>query len=616
MSKITEVCMGVAVAGVIAGAGCAVGTAVANAEPNAADSTASTTADGTAHRSDTGPRTRSRGTAAKSEAATQTKNGDRPGAAVRTRPVAGIAAASAAAPRRPALTPSAVPPVAAAQTQPVPSALAEAEPRARARSAAAQPVATPAAPASAPVAPAPDVPANPAPAPVGLPIPALPPSAPASAVTVNVSQVTSRSRSRAASSVAAQLADPPPSYVLLIGVDGANLSKILADPANVGFFDLMDESVTGATSIVGHTTLSGPSWSTVMTGVWDNKTGVINNIFNPKPYDSWPTVVNLLEYTDSSIETAVVADWRYINDMAAAGGYPADTNEFIAFDTSWADTDGLVVDRTIDLISNASETDSTFIFSYQVQIDEAGHEFGGGSPEYKAAVTNVSDNIAEIMIAVAARELATGEDWTVIVTTDHGHQQSVGFGHGFQSPNETSSFVIADIAGDSANDGKQNLDYSMADITPTVLDLFGVSQRSDFDGAPLQTKTSSIVSPVDLKQGLTDAIGMYGYPNIGTNVALGVRTVVGSVPYFLGIITDTITTQLQAIVEQEIFLISGLAGVAEFMVQVTGDVLVAVTQAVARAVGYLTGAGTIPPSDAPLPVPPANSVLLPAISLV
>jgi hypothetical protein len=109
---------------------------------------------------------------------------------------------------------------------------------------------------------------------------------------------------------------------------------------------------------------------------------------------------------------------------------------------------------------------------------------------------------------------------------------------------------------------------------------------------------------------------MYGYPNIGTNIALGVRTVVGSVPYFLGIITDTITTQLQAIVEQEIFLISGLAGVAEFMVQVTGDVLVAVTQAVARAVGYLTGAGTIPPSDAPLPVPPANSVLLPAISLV
>lgn len=79
------------------------------------------------------------------------------------------------------------------------------------------------------------------------------------------------------------------------------------------------------------------------------------------------------------------------------------------------------------------------------------------------------------MDAVAARELATGEDWTVIVTTDHGHQQSVGFGHGFQSPNETSSFVIFDLAGDSANDGKQNLNYSTVDVTPTIVNLFGAA---------------------------------------------------------------------------------------------------------------------------------------------
>jgi hypothetical protein len=208
--------------------------------------------------------------------------------------------------------------------------------------------------------------------------------------------------------------------------------------------------------------------------------------------------------------------------------------------------------------------------------------------------------------------VATGEDWTVIVTTDHGHQQSVGFGHGFQSPNETSSFVIADIAGDGANDGKQNLNYSTADITPTIINLYGVPLRSDFDGVPLQTKNLSIVTPADLNQALTDAIGMYGYPNIGTDVALGARTIVASVPYFLGIITDSITAQLQAVVDQQIFLISTLAQGAQFVVQLTGDVLIAVTQAVARAVGHLTGAGTIAPSDPPLPAPPADSVWVPA----
>ncbi len=83
-------------------------------------------------------------------------------------------------------------------------------------------------------------------------------------------------------------------------------------------------------------------------------------------------------------------------------------------------------------------------------MDEAGHAYGGGSPEYAEAVTNVSDNIDEIMAAVNAWNADPanlGEDWTVIVTTDHGHQQSQGFGHGFQSPNETSSFIIFDLDG-------------------------------------------------------------------------------------------------------------------------------------------------------------------------
>jgi hypothetical protein len=561
MKKVTELCLGVAVAGVVVGAGSTVACAVASAAPSAPDSGSSSAASEASGTAGPAARTQSRGSAARTGALTAPKATDRstPTASVRTTVVARPSAAS----RRSAVA----------------------------------------------------VPAKPSPAPVSVPVLPVPatPVGPASSVTASVSTVTVRTRSRTASVVAvAQLADPPPVHVLLIGTDGTNLSKVLDDPANVGFFNLMDESVTGATTLVGHTTISGPSWSTVLTGAWDNKTGVINNIFNPKPYDSWPTVFNLLEYTKPEIDTAVVADWKYINDMAQAGGYRADTNIFVAqVNGSWADTDAVVTANTIDLINNTDEAAPSFIFSYQVQVDEAGHSFGGGSPEYAAAINNVSVNIQEIMDAVAERERVTGEDWSVFVTTDHGHQQSVGFGHGFQSPNETSSFVIADIAGDSANDGKQNLNYSTADITPTIVTLFDVPLRSDFDGVPLQTKNSSIVAPVNLNQALTDAIGMYGYPNIGTDVALGIRTVFGSVPYFLDGFVNTITGQLQAIVEQDIFLVSALAGAAEYLVQITGDVLVFTTQAIARAVAYLTGAGTIAPSDPPLPAPPADSVWVP-----
>ncbi len=78
---------------------------------------------------------------------------------------------------------------------------------------------------------------------------------------------------------------------------------------------------------------------------------------------------------------------------------------------------------------------------------------------------------------------------------------------------------------------------------------------------------------------------MYGYPNIGTDFALGVRTIFGAVPYFLNGFVTSITGQfLQGVVDQDIFLISALAQVAEFAVGVIGGALVDVTQAIARVV--------------------------------
>ncbi|WP_327345116.1 alkaline phosphatase family protein [Mycolicibacter icosiumassiliensis] len=399
-------------------------------------------------------------------------------------------------------------------------------------------------------------------------------------------------------------------HVLLIGTDGTNLDKILEYAYNQdsGFKTAMDQGITGAATEVNHTTISGPSWSTILTGVWDDKHGVINNVFEPEPYDKWPTVFNLLENYNPNIETSVIADWDYINDMAAAGGYGADNNLFVPFQNNWADTDAAVTAQTIAqiLATTTNPNIDTFMFSYQVQVDEAGHGFGGGSDEYKQAVINVGDNIQQILAAVAQAKAATGDDWSIIITTDHGHQQSLGFGHGFQSPNETSQFVIFDQAGDHATDGSQNLNYSIADITPTILSLFGAPMRSDFDGVSMAfdpTVLNGLVTPVDLKQALTDALAMYGYPNIGNDLALGLRTVVATVPYVIDGWVGDIDKFLQGIVDQDIFLISDLAQVAQEVNDFFGGLSVDALQLVAHGVAYLTGSGTIEPTDPPLPHP-------------
>jgi arylsulfatase A-like enzyme len=549
---VKQLCLGVAVAGVFAGAGSVVTAAVAHAEPTSSDSVSSS--DSAQPRS---AQPRSAQTQAAQTQAAQTRS-----------------AAPASRVSRATVTKSTA-----------------GEP-ARRRAAA-----LPTSAALVPAAPV-EVPA--------LPTPAAP-AAPASSVTVNSA---STGRGRSASIVASAVAEP--THVLLIGTDGTNMSKILEyaydEPAS-GFRILMDQGVTGTTSFVGHTTLSGPSWSTILTGAWDNKTGVFNNIFNPAPYNSWPTAINLIEYNEPDVDTAVIANWQYINDIAGAGGYPADVNDFVAFDTSWENTDDLVAQRTIDLINTTSASDSAFVFSYQVAVDEAGHEAGGDSPEYRAALINTSENIAAIMTAIDAWEAANpGQQWTVITTTDHGHQPQAGFGHGFNSPLETSSFVIFDLEGNDADDGLQNLGYSNADITPTVLNLFGIAQRSDFDGVPLQGKADGIVAPVDLKQSITDALGLYGFPDPITDFTLSLRTVVGAVPYFLNGFVEDITGALQSVVDQQIFLISTLAQVAELAVGFIGGGLVDVTQAIAGVVARLTGSGAIPPTDPPLPPNPGASL--------
>ena len=328
------------------------------------------------------------------------------------------------------------------------------------------------------------------------------------------------------------LAAPTKHHVLVIGVDGANLSRILADPENDNFLELMGTSTTAASSIVGHTTISNPSWSAILTGVWGERTGVINNVFTPWTYDRFPTVFNQLEALPSDVDTTAIGNWDVINAIAGAGSDPADVNLYVAQlegDTNWLETDDRVADLTIDAIEDAG-TGPNFLFSYFVGVDENGHLYGGASEEYKLALQNMDDNLGTILDTVALRETTMNEDWTIIVVTDHGHQPQVGFGHGFQSPDETATFVIVD--GPGFEDGHINQAYEIVDTTPTVVSLLGGTPRAGSDGVPLQSLGDGF-HPSNLKQALEEEIAKNKSPDFLTDIALTLRTIFATVPYYV-----------------------------------------------------------------------------------
>jgi hypothetical protein len=404
-----------------------------------------------------------------------------------------------------------------------------------------------------------------------------------------------------------------PTHVLVIGIDGTNLSAILSDPNNVNLQALMGTGTTAASTMVGHTTMSNPSWTGILTGVWSEKTGLFNNVFTPWTYDKWPTIFNQLETYDPSIQTTAIADWENIAQIAGAGSIPADTIKFFPkYNNSWLDTDDLVGQASVDAINGTTAGTSSFNFTYFVGVDDTGHESDAGSPQYAAALTNVDQNVGDIMTAVNDwNTLHPTEKWTVLVTTDHGQVPwpTIRLGsdmraHGFQTPWETTTFVIAN--GPGFEPGAINNTYSNIDITPTVDALFGLTPPSYSAGNPLMDLSASNYKPVlpgqaALNQALTDAINMYGYPNVVTNIALDLRTIVGFVPYFVYSVFNGLTADM--------------TGPLKLPIQFLGAVLYQAVNIPAQIIARLTGVTgnqIIPPDLWPYTTVPGVQPLPPA----
>lgn len=273
-------------------------------------------------------------------------------------------------------------------------------------------------------------------------------------------------------------ADATVNKVVVIGLDGTMYNKIQAAKAPT-LLKLASEGTLGQTSIAPHTTISGPSWATVLTGVWDTKHGIYDNNVTTAPFAKYPTAFTQLEKANSALKTESIASWGTIAIMAGSGDPHADVNIATpapANDPTEAKLDAATADAAASAVTNDAPD---FLFTHLDQVDEAGHGHGSASTEYLDAVKRVDTEVAKIVTAVDARAKAhPNEKWNILVTADHGHKPSGG--HGGQSADETANFLIA--RGPSFKAGVTNSTNSLVDVTPTVLALLGVKGTTAFDG--------------------------------------------------------------------------------------------------------------------------------------
>ncbi|WP_327187195.1 alkaline phosphatase family protein [Streptomyces sp. NBC_01334] len=269
--------------------------------------------------------------------------------------------------------------------------------------------------------------------------------------------------------------------VLVIGLDGALLTRI--KDADAPHLDaLMAAGLTAPSSIYANPlapTLSGPGWSTIITGVWPDKHNVKDNTFAGQRFAQYPDFLTRIETAQPSVSTYAVASWAPITDTVFSS--KVDTR----VSTPGAEYDTGTTTRVIAQLTGA---DPDAVFVHLDNIDHAGHTYGAASTQYTDAIHTADTQIGQILGAVTSRAGYATEDWLIMITTDHGHTDTGG--HGGSTLPERQTFLIATGAGLAP--GSVRYDVKMPDVAASALAHLGIaiSPAWNLDGRPVQQPRS------------------------------------------------------------------------------------------------------------------------------
>ena len=287
------------------------------------------------------------------------------------------------------------------------------------------------------------------------------------------------------SNAAGAFAAEPAGRVLFIGIDGCRFDALeKADAPNLD--RLRAEGCYSDRTLIlgdrsrGNNTVSGPGWSSLLTGVWADKHGVNSNKFETPHYDRFPHFFRRVKDAFPQAMTASIAGWPPIAQKIVSA---ADVNEETSEAEKYVPGDELAAKRAVDLLRHA---DPTVLFVYFGQVDEHGHSFGFSPdvPEYVKAIERVDGHVGLVLGALRARRNYATENWLVLVSTDHGGKGK-DHGNGHNVPEILHGFTI--VNGAASDRGRIEQTTYLVDVPVTALAHIGVKLDPEWklDGKPV-----------------------------------------------------------------------------------------------------------------------------------
>lgn len=258
--------------------------------------------------------------------------------------------------------------------------------------------------------------------------------------------------------------------VLIIGIDGVQADALRHSDVptlrwlkrnGFGTFSTWHQDIT----------ISGPSWSSILCGVYHPKHGVKNNSFEGKNYSQYPMLPLIAKQYKPDLLFGMYMEWNklYKNSL----------------DQGW---DQIIKGRmmgTEHTARKASEwinhSNLDLYFVYFGKADYIGHATGFSkfNPLYRWALEDIDAGVHQLINVVQSRESYFEEDWLILLTTDHGGAQH---NHGGLSNAEREVFWIAysdrilknDLCGmdcGNLNDDCNPYNYHMKNQVPVQPDI-------------------------------------------------------------------------------------------------------------------------------------------------
>ena len=266
----------------------------------------------------------------------------------------------------------------------------------------------------------------------------------------------------------------PARRVLVIGIDGVRPDAL--QNANTPAIDqlIAAGAFTKDTKILGNRyceneTISGPGWSSFLTGVWADKHGVDDNTFRGRNYEAYPHFFVYLKRKFPDAVTGSFVDWEPIDTYIVRD---ADVREVrpASSKNSLEQKDEMLAEAAVQFLTRQ---DPHAVFVYFGQVDEIGHQdgFHPSVPSYLQAIQTVDLHIATLIRAIQSRSDHVQENWLIIISTDHGGRGRKHRG-GHDVPEIVTTFLV--VSGETSMKGEIEEPSYIVDVPVIALTHLGV----------------------------------------------------------------------------------------------------------------------------------------------